>query len=83
MSEWSADDSGLTLAQIETKQPYRFEPHAFVTRRRITWPVCRRCGLVLLRNDLTDWCVKRGCDANNHPEFRAACARLSGQRRAA
>jgi hypothetical protein len=81
VSEWQRDDSGLSITEIEKRQPYKFEAHTFKTRRRMTWPVCQRCGLVLLRNELTDWAVKHGCNNTDHPDYRAAVARLSKPRR--
>lgn len=42
----------------------------------IPWPVCRHCGLVWLRNELTAWCVRQGCNNAEHPEFKNACKRL-------
>lgn len=69
MSEWERDDSGLTLAQIAAKQPYKLVPHAFGVRKKIPWMICKGCGLLNLRNDLTEWCVKVGCNASDHPEW--------------
>lgn len=31
--------------------------------------VCLGCGLVRLRNPLTDWCVRHGCDYDDHPNY--------------
>jgi hypothetical protein len=73
MSEWHKDDSGLSLRDIERRQPYALEAHAFVPSKRLTWLICKRCGLLTLRNPLTAWCVKMGCNAANHPEYAARC----------
>lgn len=37
-------------------------PHAWKAIRGIPWPVCRCCGLLRLRNALTDRAVAQGCD---------------------
>lgn len=42
---------------------------------------CLGCGLVMLRNALTDWCVKRGCDYMDHPGYRRAVAELPAKHR--
>ncbi len=68
MIEWRKDDSGLSVRDIERRQPFRMEPHCFVPVRRLAWLRCRHCGLLALRNDLTAWCIKAGCNAKDHPE---------------
>lgn len=70
---WERDDSGLSVAQFNAKQPYRLEPHQFGTRKGIPWSSCKSCGLLNLRNELTAWCVKMGCNASDHPEYSARC----------
>lgn len=47
-----------------------FEPHAF-TSKIASWMYCRKCGLIRLRNPLTDWCVSKGCNYDEHPQYRA------------
>jgi hypothetical protein len=81
MSDWVRDDSGLTVADIERRQAYKLEGHTFVQPRRMGKPLCKRCGLVLLRNPLTAWCDDKGCHFSDHPGYRAAVARL-GKREA-
>jgi hypothetical protein len=71
--EWERDDSGLTLHDIERRQPYKMEPHVFATVKKIPWARCKRCGLLTLRNDLTSWCTRMGCNASDHPEYASRC----------
>lgn len=66
---WERDDSGLSLRDIERKRAYVLEPHHFVTVKRIPYLRCKSCGLLTLRNDLTEWCTKMGCNASDHPEY--------------
>jgi len=42
------------------------------------WLICATCGLVRLKNALTDWCVRHGCDHAEHPQYKAAVAALGG-----
>lgn len=35
--------------------------HHFKMRKRLPWPCCQGCGLLLLRNKATEKAVKRGC----------------------
>jgi hypothetical protein len=71
--DWSKDESGLSIRDIETKQPYKLEPHSFAPVKKIAWLRCKHCGLLTLKNELTSWCVKMGCNANNHPEYASRC----------
>lgn len=43
--------------------------------------VCSQCGLVRLNNALTDWCVMRGCEYQDHPAYRDALRTLPAQHR--
>lgn len=72
-ADWLRDDSGLSIAQITAKQSYKLEPHVFGHAKRLPWSFCKRCGLLNLRNDLSAWSVKVGCNAHDHPEYQARC----------
>lgn len=56
---------------------FKHEPHTPVKVSGIPWPVCRGCGLVFLRNKITEWCKKYGCNHTEHPGFRNAVAALT------
>lgn len=49
---------------------YVFEAHRPSKRRALPWPVCDACGLVFLKNDVTAWCIRMGCNATDHPAWR-------------
>ena len=51
-------------------QGFVFQAHQPTKRRGIPWLVCRACGLVFLHNALTRWCIRRGCNHEDHPEWR-------------
>jgi len=38
----------------------KYEPHSPVKLKRLSWLVCRYCGLVYLRNELTKQAIKKG-----------------------
>lgn len=73
MAEWERDDSGLSLRDIERRQPYKFEAHHFAASKKLPWLRCKHCGLLTLRNELTAWCTKMGCNASDHPEYASRC----------
>lgn len=56
---------------------YTYEKHQFKTDRPVCKflgrAVCVNCGLLLLKNLLTEWCVARGCNFDVHPGFKNAC----------
>lgn len=51
--------------------------HTFKSHKGFPWPVCSGCGLVRLKNALTEWCVRNGCNHTDHPGYRAAVVALS------
>lgn len=73
MVEWTRDDSGLAIRDIERRQPYKLEPHEFGVTKKLPWARCKRCGLLTLRNDFTAWVTRMGCNASDHPEYAARC----------
>lgn len=70
---WERDDSGISIRDIERKQSYVMQPHHFVASKKLAWLRCKHCGLLTLRNDLTAWATKMGCNASDHPEYVARC----------
>jgi hypothetical protein len=52
-------------------------PHSWVKRKAFPWRMCFRCGLVDLRNPLSQWAVQHGCDNDEHPDYRAVVRRFS------
>lgn len=46
------------------------DPHSPRKIKGLPWVVCRYCGLVYLHNDFTRWCVRMGCDNQNHPDYQ-------------
>lgn len=73
MTDWQKDDSGLSIRDIERRQTYKLEPHAFVPAKKLAWLRCKKCGLLTLRNQLTEWCERMGCNASDHPEYSSRC----------
>lgn len=43
------------------KEVYKLVPHSWVTRKGMGKPICNNCGLLRLRNKLTDQSDKLGC----------------------
>ena len=52
------------------KIKYEYEPHSF-NRKVKHWNYCSGCGLVALRNPLTEWCIAKGCNFRYHPQYRS------------
>jgi len=48
---------------------YKLEGHSFEFNSRIGKSVCKRCGLVYLKNSFTEWSVKMGCLSSDHPQY--------------
>ena len=54
----------------EQKEAYVYEPHSF-TSKAYHWWMCSKCGLLRLKNGLTEWSVEKGCKADLHPAFKS------------
>lgn len=50
---------------------YLKENHAAQTIgvKGFPWPVCKKCGLVYLKNQFTAWCIKMGCNNEDHSDY--------------
>jgi hypothetical protein len=58
---------------------YIVEPHHPTTWKGFPWAVCRRCGLVYLRNPFTAWAIQKGCGNEEHPEYRKMWEQAKGK----
>lgn len=66
---------------------WSYECHCFKSDRfiaKITGrAICINCGLLRLHNLLTDWCVAKGCNFDEHPGYKHALRTLPEQHRRA
>lgn len=64
---------------------YAFVGHAFKGDRPVCKflgrAVCVNCGLARMKNLLTEWCVAKGCEYQDHPGFREALRTLPATHR--
>lgn len=58
-------------------EPYVMEHHAPVKVGWFSALVCRKCWLVYLKNPLTAWCQKHGCNYADHPNYKAAIRKFT------
>ena len=57
-------------AQIEdTEIKYSYEKHSPIQLKGVPWLYCKYCGLVYLKNRLTGWCIRMGCNNSYHPQY--------------
>jgi hypothetical protein len=59
-------------AEIEdVKETYKFEAHKpRQLTKRIPWLVCQYCGLVYLKNNVSRWCISKGCLHELHKDYK-------------
>jgi hypothetical protein len=57
-------------------EAFKHQAHVWDKWQGIPWLVCNICGLVRLRNPITEWCDKHGCNHDEHPGYRKALERL-------
>ena len=52
------------------KETYKLVSHGpWVTLGKTGKSYCKKCGLVNLRNPLTEWCIAKGCDYDLHTQY--------------
>lgn len=57
--------------------PYKMQGHSFTQMSHIGKQVCKNCGLVGLRNQATEWCIDKGCNYEDHPQYISSMKRLT------
>lgn len=62
--KWVTDNS---LKGLADKFSYKYEAHAPTKVKFMPWLMCKHCGLVYLRNEFTNWAIKKGCLNHYHP----------------
>lgn len=62
------------------KEPYKMVGHVWEPMKGIGKQRCKYCGLVALRNPLTQWCIDKGCNHEDHPQYEKMVKKLGGRR---
>ena len=62
---------------LKKKEPYKMEGHSFVPLKHVGKQYCRKCGLIALNNDFSQWCVRMGCNAEDHPQYASTRHRFT------
>lgn len=60
-----------------TKQTYKMVGHQWTPLKGVGKMYCKGCGLVSLRNKSTQWCVEKGCNYEDHKQYKSAMKRLT------
>lgn len=55
---------------------YSYEKHSPISLKGTPWLYCKYCGLLYLRNDITQWCIRMGCSYRYHPTYKRTIKRL-------
>lgn len=58
------------LLNTKDSRRYNYVGHSWVPIKGVGKMVCKSCGLVALRNPLTDWCVDKGCNYDVHSSYK-------------
>jgi len=57
---------------------YSHDPHRPTKlSKKLPWLYCPKCGLLYLKNPITRWCIKMGCDSEYHPQYKIMLKRLT------
>ncbi|MES1987007.1 MAG: hypothetical protein V4440_03085 [Pseudomonadota bacterium] len=62
------------------KESYKLINHSFEFNKRAGKSICTNCGLLALRNEFTDWSIRVGCMASDHPQYENVRRRTSTMR---
>lgn len=65
------------LNSRKSKPPYELQGHSWTPLKGVGKQYCKRCGLVALNNPFTDWCVRMGCNHEDHPQYEGTRRRLT------
>lgn len=52
---------------------YKIDPHHFIPmskKSKCAYPYCVACGLIYMKNGLSEWAAKQGCNYKEHPSFK-------------
>lgn len=57
----------------------KVHPHRWGIVKGISYSVCMTCGLVKLRNPLTQKAIQYGCDHKEHPQYIKYLNKIKGK----
>lgn len=57
--------------------PYTYEGHSYKPLKGVGKNMCKNCGLVILNNDITRWCVDKGCNYSDHSSYKSVLSKLT------
>lgn len=72
-----SDKDKMELLGKDYRPPYSFEGHSYRLMKGVGKNICIHCGLVILNNDITRWCVDKGCNYAYHPSYKSALFKLT------
>lgn len=55
---------------MEKQEEYQMEPHSWGAKIG-HWPVCQKCGLIMMKNAFSEWAVRVGCMNALHPSYES------------
>jgi hypothetical protein len=60
------------------KEKYKYKGHSFKPLRGVGKQYCTTCGLVAIRTKITEWCIDKGCNYDDHPQYKQKVRSLTG-----
>lgn len=65
------------LNSSSKKEPYKMKGHSFTPLKNTGKQYCKGCGLVAGNNDFSIWCVDKGCNYMDHPQYAKTRKKLT------
>lgn len=69
------------ISGVGIKESYKMKGHQWAVLKGGGKQYCKSCGLVALNNKFTDWCIDKGCNHTDHPQFQSTMKRLTRDNR--
>jgi hypothetical protein len=54
-------------------EQYKAEPHSYYSfgkKTKVAHLYCGHCGFIYLKNELSEWVAKVGCNYREHPSYK-------------
>lgn len=58
------------LNDLKEAETYTFEAHHAQMMKGLPYACCIKCGLLYLRNEITERCIRLGCNAELHEIYK-------------
>jgi hypothetical protein len=80
VSDWktlSSQEVEDILKGGNQREVYKYVGHSFKPLKGVGKQYCTRCGLLALNTPITQWCVDKGCNYEDHKQYKSKLKTLT------